>query len=115
MKCLDRYTVKEFNKFVEKELKIHNWLIQAGSAQERINFVKERPYFKTLQEKANKRFKIRPSTLEILSWIDTLNLMFHTLSRVNNKIVEDIIVVQEYLIPFTKKEQTIYSFIKIKF
>lgn len=103
MKCLGRYSFREFNNYVERELKIHNWLIQEGSAKDRINYAKERPYFKKLEEKANKRFLNKPSALEILSWIDTLNLLFHTLGRVNSTIAEDIIVIQEYLIPFTKK------------
>ena len=102
MKCLERYNFREFNNYVERELKIHNWLIQEGSAKDRINYAKERLYFKKLQEKANIKLS-KTNALEILSWIDTLNLLFHTLRRVNSRIAEDIIVIQEYLIPFTKK------------
>ena len=103
MKCLQHYSVKEFEYEVRNNLKIDGWMIRDGNPQNRIKETKNKDYFKKLQLKAKKSKFIYAQDLEIISWLDTMNLLFHTLSYLDKNLKQEITVVQEYKIPFSNK------------
>ena len=100
MKYLNKFnSIKEFKKYIEEELNIENWFIMNLPIQERIDTIRNKKYFTSLQELAKKQ-KINASDIEILSWLDTLNQLYYTL---DDMVESDLQIFQELEIPFSKK------------
>ncbi len=102
MKALYNLNYEEFEDLVEKDLRIANWLVYDDGAVSRKNMISDKSYFKTLRQRADEQ-GIRASDEEVLSWLDTLNLLFHSLKNVNERILDRLQIIQEYQIPFTKR------------
>lgn len=102
MKALYNMSYEELQKLIKEELQIDGWLIFDGGASARSDRVSNRCYYQTLKQKAEAE-GISASKQEVLSWLDTLNLLYYSLSYVNEKILEKMRIIQEYQIPFTRK------------
>ena len=101
MKALYKLNVNEFTKLVE-DLHLTNWLIRDDSASSRKKQVENRPYFVDLKQRAEAE-GITASDDEIISWLDTLNLLYYVFDRVDDDLLNRLQVIQEYVIPFTHK------------
>ena len=102
MKALYNLNYEEFKNLVDNDLNIANWLVFEGEAISRKNMIVGKSYFKKLRQRAIEQ-GINASDEEVLSWLDTLNLLFHSLHYVNDRILTKLQIIQEYQIPFTKK------------
>ncbi len=95
-------TVTDFLKKVD-ELCLTNWYIYDMSIEERLKRVKNSPYFKNLSNLAHK-MEINADNTEIISWLDTMNYMYYALNKdILKEIHDDIQILQEMVIPLTKK------------
>lgn len=103
MKCLNKYSYKEFCCDVSRKLKISNWMIRKGNPQDRIDEVKNKDYYKVMQARAQKSKFIKVQPIEIISWLDTMNLLYHTLYYVDTDIQNELTIIQEYKMPFGNK------------
>lgn len=102
MKSLYNLNYDEFKNLVDEELNIANWLVYDDGAISRKNQISDRKYFKKLRERSLEQ-GIKASDEEVLSWLDTLNLLYYSLSYVNERILTKLQIIQEYQIPFTNK------------
>ena len=102
MKALYNLEYNEFKKLVEKKLHIDGWLVHDDSASSRSDQVADRRYFVELKKRAYEK-GINAHKNEILSWLDTLNLLYYALKMVNNKFLDEMQIIQEYTIPLTNK------------
>ena len=102
MKALYNMNYEEFKNLVDNDLNIANWLVFDGDANSRKNMIEDKKYFKKLRQRAIEQ-GINASDDEVLSWLDTLNLLFHSLKYVNDRILTKVQIIQEYQIPFTKR------------
>lgn len=102
MKALYNLTYEEFQNLVDRELNIAEWLVFDDGAVSRKNMIEDKRYFKTLRQRAVEQ-GINASDEEVLSWLDTLNLLFHSLKYVNDRILTRLQIIQEYQIPFTNR------------
>ncbi len=102
MKNLHWLNCDEFNKLIKEELHLENWLIYDMSAEDRakmIDYTYKYQYLKTLADEQ----EIKVQTAEIVSWLDTLNIMYYVLDYVNPEIRNELQILQEMEIPFTHK------------
>lgn len=102
MNCLNYMNYRKLNDIVKNKLKIENWGIYGQTVKDRLKQIKDKNYYKSLQLLAKQR-KIPAHEAEILSWLDTLNIMYYALEFIDEKILEDITIIQEYKIPFSNK------------
>lgn len=94
----------DFKREVDK-LGIRLWYIEEGNIEERIQRVRLNTYFVKLKNAANQA-NIQATDQEILSWIDTMNFLYWTIDKIENNIRDastEFIIIQEFLIPYTKK------------
>lgn len=102
MKYLYRVSVKNLEKLIEDKLRIKNWKVYDLPASQRIDEIKTWSCFNVLTGRAKlKEIHARPA--EILSWMDTLNLLYYSLQNVTDKVRDELTIIQEYQIPFTNK------------
>ena len=102
MKYLYRVSVKNLEKLIEDKLRIKSWKVYDLPAAQRIDEIKTRASFKTLAARAKAK-DIAAKPAEILSWMDTLNLLYYSLQNVTDKVRDELTIIQEYQIPFTNK------------
>lgn len=102
MKTLYKLPYEEFKKLVKEELQIDSWMVFDDSASSRYDRVQDRHYFITLKKQAEES-GMNVRVQEIISWLDTLNLLYHTLNEVDEEILKRLTVFQEFQIPFTNK------------
>ena len=102
MKALYNLTYDEFNKLVEDVLHIDGWFVYDDSAASRKEKVHNKPYFITLKKRAEEE-GISASDNEIISWLDTLNSLYNAFKSVDENILNQMQIIQEYTIPWTKK------------
>ena len=102
MNCLHELTYETLTGLVEDKLKIARWQIYEQTTKERLKTITEKNYYKYLYKQANKKL-FNVHSAEILSWIDTLNLLYYSLENVEDNILNDITILQEYKIPFSNK------------
>lgn len=102
MNCLKEYTYQNFEEFLEEELELFYWEIWDTDLKTRINTAKNHKRFEILQELSIES-DIDANDSEVLSWIDTLRTLYKTLEYIPNNIKDEIKIIQEYKIPFSKK------------
>lgn len=102
MKALYNLKYNEFEKLVKENLRIDGWFVYDDSASSRRNQVYDRHYFVKLKQRADET-GIPAHENEIISWLDTLNLLYYALDRVNSKFLDEMQIIQEYTIPLTSK------------
>lgn len=102
MKALYNLNYDEFKKLVSEKLRIDAWMVFNESASSRRKRVDDRPYFISLKQRAEEEH-IPAKENEIISWLDTLNLLYCAFTRVNEKILEKMQIIQEYTIPLTNR------------
>lgn len=102
MGALYKLTYEEFKDLVEEKLKIDSWMVYDESASSRLDRVRDRHYFSSLKTQAELK-GVRAHGYEIISWLDTLNLLYHTLHDVDEEILNRLTIFQEFQIPFTNK------------
>ena len=103
MHYLYSLSVAELENLIEKKLRIKNWRVYDLPAQERLEEIKQRSYYRILQQRAEEQgIKAKPA--EILSWLDTLNLLYYSIHHANLTVLnDDLTIIQEYQIPFSRK------------
>ena len=102
MKYLYRVSTKNLEKLIEYKLRLQNWKIYDLPASLRIDEIKTWSFFNILKQRAKAK-DIPAKPAEILSWVDTLNLLYYSLQYVIDKVRDELTVIQEYQIPFTNK------------
>lgn len=102
MKNLHWLNCDEFNKLIKEELHLENWLIYDMSAEDRAKMIDYTYKYQYLKKLADEQ-EIKVQTAEIVSWLDTLNIMYYVLDYVNPEIRNELQILQEMEIPFTHK------------
>lgn len=102
MKNLHCFTCDEFNKFIKEDLNLENWLVYNMDAEDRAKMVDYTYKYQYLQKRAVEQ-DIKVKSAEIISWLDTLNIMYYVLDYVNPKIRDELQIFQEMEMPFTHK------------
>lgn len=102
MKCLEKYSFKQFEKYVIEELQIADWDVWDEDLSRRATYVKNREYFVKLKQKSDYK-QINATDKEILTWLDTLKLLRDTLQELPQTILDELIIIQEYVMPFDEK------------
>lgn len=102
MNCLKEYTYQDFVIFIEEKLELSYWDIWDSDITNRISRAKLHERFEIIQNLANDA-NIYPSDLEVLSWLDTLNILYRILAEIPDNIKNELKIIQEYMIPFSKK------------
>lgn len=102
MKNLHWLNCDEFNKLIKEELHLENWMVYDMNAEDRANMIDYSYRYQYLKRRAESQDMIvKPA--EIISWLDTLNIMYYVLDYVDPKIREELQSLQEMEIPFTHK------------
>lgn len=99
MKCLNKLTFEKFQNFVVNDLEISYWNIFEGDLLRRAESIKNTKYFQILKKKSQSQ-QIDATDKEIVTWIDTLRLIYETIKELPQKILQELIIIQEYLMPF---------------
>ena len=103
MRCLYHLKAEQFENFVENELHLDNWMIRADTIQHRLDMIKDSKKFEILKSRA-KMVCLKFNDTEIVSWFDSMNILYHTLARITDKsLLDDLVILQEFCIPFTNK------------
>lgn len=102
MKNLHWLNCDEFNKLIQDELHLEGWLVYDMNADDRAKMVDYTLKYQYLKKRAEEQ-GINAKASEIISWLDTLNLMYYVLDFVNPKIRDELQILQEMEIPFTHK------------
>lgn len=91
MKSLYKLTFDEFKELVEENLQIDSWMVFDELASTRLDKVQDRHYFITLKKQAEES-GIRAHEQEIILWLDTLNLLYHTFNDVEEELLDRLII-----------------------
>ncbi len=102
MKCLEKYSFNQFEKYVTEELQIADWYVWDEDLGRRATYVNNRDYFKKLKQKSENKL-INATDKEIVTWLDTLKLLRDTLQELPKSILNELIIIQEYVMPFDEK------------
>lgn len=106
MKYLFDGTITEFKNFTNKDLGLWKWLIYDDSIKNRYEQVKHYSYIGMLEELANNH-KLEHDETELISWLDSQKIMLKIIKTMekdgNEKIFENMRLIQEFHIPFTRK------------
>lgn len=102
MKNLHWLNCDNFNKLIKEELHLENWLVYDMDAEYRIKMIDNTYRYQYLKKRSNDK-EINVKSAEILSWLDTLNIMYYVLDYVNPEILSELQILQEMEIPFTHK------------
>lgn len=101
MKNLHWLNYDEFNKLIKEELYLENWLVYDMDAEKRAKMIDYTNKYQYLKKWAEEQDITKSA--EIISWLDTLNLMYYVLDYVDPKIRNELQILQEMEIPFTHK------------
>ena len=101
MKNLHWLNCNDFNKLI-KEMRLENWLVYDMDAQDRAKMVDYTNKYQYLKQQAEQQ-GINVKSAEIISWLDTMNIMYYVFDYVNPEIRDEICILQEMEIPFTHK------------
>ncbi len=102
MKNLHWLNCDELNKLVKDDLHLASWLVYDMSAEDRAKMVDCTYKYQYLKNRAEEQ-EIKPQSAEIISWLDTLNIMYYVLDFVAPQIRNELQILQEMEIPFTNK------------
>ena len=113
MKCLFNLNVFKFMEFAE-ELKADSWYIFNDDIESRYNKIKNTYYFNELKRRADSN-KIHYDDVEIVSWLDNINIIYNTLSNFfdddiyesNNEALNKVHIIGEYHIPYSNNRADI--------
>lgn len=102
MKNLHWLNCDGFNKLIKEELNLENWLVYDMSADDRAKMIDYTYKYQYLKRQAEEQ-DINVKSAEIISWLDTLNIMYYVLDYVEPNIRSELQILQEMEIPFTHK------------
>lgn len=102
MKYLYRFNCEEFNKFIKEDLYLENWFVYDMNAEDRAKMVDYTVKYQHLKKRSEEQ-EINAKSTEIISWLDTLNIMYYVLDYVDPQIRNELQIFQEMEIPFTHK------------
>ena len=102
MKNLHWLNCEEFNNLITNKLYLENWLVYDMDAEDRAKMVGYTDKFKYLKQQSEKQ-DINARAAEIISWLDTMNIMYYVLDYVDPEILSELQILQEMEIPFTHK------------
>lgn len=93
-------SIPDFNDFIEDLYDVENWVISDLPDRERINLLSNKLYFQTIEEDFRSS-KISPYPItkkEILSYLDTLSLMYKVVNNVDNEdFFRNAKIIMEYV------------------
>jgi len=102
MKTLHLLNCDEFNKLIKEDLYLESWLVYDMNAEDRAKMVDYTYKYQYLKKRAEEQ-ELNVKSAEIISWLDTLNIMYYVLDYVDPKIRNELKILQEMEIPFTHK------------
>ncbi len=102
MKNLHWLNCDEFNKLIKEELYLESWLVYNMNAEDRAKMIDYTCKYQYLKKRAEEQ-EMNVKSAEIISWLDTLNIMYYVLDFVDPKIRNELQILQEMEIPFTHK------------
>lgn len=102
MKNLHWLNCDAFNKLIKDDLYLASWLVYNMDAKDRAKMIDYTYKYQYLKKRSEEQ-GINVKSAEIVSWLDTLNIMYYVLDYVNPKIRNELHILQEMEIPFTNK------------
>lgn len=103
MQCLHELNYKKLKNLVENILHITNWSIRKDKIENRTDNITFSDRFLLLKKKAQQK-KIQFNDIEIVTWIDTLRILYNTFNKMENEELKNSIsILQEYKIPYSQK------------
>ena len=102
MKNLHCFSCEEFNKLIKDDLYLESWMVYNMNAEDRAKKIDYTYKYQYLKKRAYEQgMAVKPA--EIISWLDTMNIMYYVLNYVDPDIREELSIFQEMEIPFTHK------------
>ncbi len=108
--CINFFT--NFSDIKKRYPKINKWIISDVSWDERLEKLENSTLFKELTSNISENKKY--SNKDILSWIDSLSLIYRIFEsqNLNEEIRRDAKLIQEYSIPYTRNNRCDFLLIK---
>ena len=103
IQCLFKLDFKHLKKLVENTLNIKNWYIREDKITNRTIAICNTERFQYLKKQAQK-MNIPFDNTEIVTWLDSLTMLYYTFNYLENEQLRDSIkIIQEYCIPYQNK------------
>lgn len=106
----------EFKDFYDKRPVFKNWDIWGLDLKDRAKRISKRPYFQEFKNQFNSNgmYKYNVSSSEIVSWCDTLKMLYDVFFtfEVADLIGDDVSILMEYQIPYSNSKRIDYMIIK---
>lgn len=101
--CLFELSAESLFELVKDTLSIENWFIREDSIANRTNAICCSERFLYLEKIAKKK-KIKIDNAEIVTWLDSLTILYYVFKKMEDEYLKDsIIILQEYCIPYHNK------------
>lgn len=110
IKCFKIFNSYDFINYVENLYNVKTWNISNKTYEERANILKAYTYWYEIEEEFNSKKLLNKSIndSQLVSFFDTLYLMYNIINSIDNKLIDDIKIIMEYVIPDTTKERIDY-------
>lgn len=103
MDCLFKLNYSKLCVLVEETLNIKNWFVRKDTITSRTEAIEQSERYKFLKKQAEKT-KIIFNKEEIVTWLDSLNILYFVFDAIEDKNLKDHIkIIQEYSIPYLNK------------
>ena len=103
IQCLFNFDYEELTDIVENVLYIKNWFIRKMDIDTRTDNISKTERFLYLKELAENK-NISFDTREVVTWLDSLTTLYYVFDNIQDEHLKDNIkIIQEYCIPYTKK------------
>jgi hypothetical protein len=109
--CLHNF--KNYKEIEKRYPKIKSWIISSGKYEDRLKKLSNSNIYKSITEHA-KSFILKHNEKEILSWIDSLDLINKIFQNdnLNQELKDSAVIIQEYVLPYTKNNRPDFLIIK---
>jgi hypothetical protein len=95
--------VEELTKLVKEELYLENWFILKDKISKRTDSVQSTLRFSKIKNQADKQ-EISYNDTEVVTWFDSLHALYLAFDRTEDDYLkQNIIIFQEYCIPYSRK------------
>jgi len=104
-------SINEFKNFCKELYNVESWKITDNCYEERANILKKHLYWEQLKEEFNSKKLLNKNITnsQLVSFFDTLNLMYFTLNKIEEDVLKnEIKIIMEYVIPDMTKERVDY-------
>lgn len=103
MKCLYELNVEQLKNLIENELYLKDWVIWNENLVKRTNTAHNSAKFNKIKKQADAN-GITYDDTEVVTWFDTLTMLYYTLDKINDTELKDNLkIFQEFCMPYSRK------------